>query len=626
MATPIYIAGFETAVFNSGIGIYNSLTGVVPITSTTVRAGTGARSMRVNDTTNVGQLLQCDTNSTLPASLAIIVGSVYFRRDANTPGGRYILTQKAHTATTSPRIQVISNGTLNLVDGDGGTFGSFQTVVNVWHRIDWKVDISANPWVLSWSVDGVAQTGTTVARAADTFDYFAYGLQASTSGDFYFDDLVLSGTAADYPLGECIVLGATADQTAAAAHQSIVATETQYTDDFSAFTNLTGASETDSRSRLDDLNTTDGIRVQGALSYTLPTFRAAGAAANGTTGAITPGAPAGIATGDLEVLVASTIAGGSLSITTNGGGAWTAMPNTPIDVTAGEKLYVWYRIRAGGDTDPQVTPGSDHSIAQRGCYTTGTFDPVTPVSDSVNGSEATSDTSFSFAPGYNTPTDNCLVACVCTSGQDTASAQVPVMANTSLTSLTLRANSNTLSGGGGGFGWTDGTKATAGTAGTFTTTIANASPKAYVAWTVRGLPVYGALTGNLRWPVETPAGAPALSPLAVKLYTVSQEASAGTNNVTFRTELGGSTTNHFSGDPGWGTTWTYLGSLMTAKPGTGVWLNTDIDAMNFEVDSTDGGPAIHLGGFIYEIAYQGRQGAPEPIVMPITASQRAANW
>ena len=114
------------------------------------------------------------------------------------------------------------------------------------------------------------------------------------------------------------------------------------------------------------------------------TVRSVGAKSNTAqpgpdTTAITPGAPIGIATGDLEILVASTIAGATISITANGGGAWTAIDNQ--DVTSGERIYAWYRIRAGGDGNPSVQPSSDHCVACRIAVTTGTFDTGTPIDD-----------------------------------------------------------------------------------------------------------------------------------------------------------------------------------------------------------------------------------------------------
>lgn len=273
-----------------------------------------------------------------------------------------------------------------------------------------------------------------------------------------------------------------------------------------------------------------------------PLFRSAGAKTNGTTGAITPSAPAGIDVGDLEILVASTIAGGSLSITNNGGGAWTAIPNTPVDVAGGEKLYAWYRVRQAGDGDPQVTPGSDHSIATRLCYWGGTFDSTTPIEIAVNGSEATSDTSFSFAPGTSTSEDGCVVLCVSTSGVDSTTAQVPVCTNASLTALASRFNGETSNGGGGGFGITEGTKATAGTVGTFACTYTSASPKAYLSFAIRPY-VPAAFPGTLavlddfnRASLGAAYVAPAFGAANAATISGSQLAGAGTNSTCAKTD------------------------------------------------------------------------------------------
>jgi hypothetical protein len=220
-------------------------------------------------------------------------------------------------------------------------------------------------------------------------------------------------------------------------------------------------------------------------------FRAAGAKAAGTTGQVTVGAPSGIATGDLEVLIATTIAGGSVSITDNGGSAWTALSASPKDVTLGEKLYIWWRIRQVGDGDPKITPGSDHSCACRLAYQADTFDADTPIEIDVASSETTSDKTFSWAPGTTPSENNCLIICVATSGYDSNTAQVPVMNNASLTGLASRANYETSSGGGGGFGVTEGLMAKAANVGTFACSMAQNTPKAYISFAIRPLPVSG---------------------------------------------------------------------------------------------------------------------------------------
>jgi len=221
---------------------------------------------------------------------------------------------------------------------------------------------------------------------------------------------------------------------------------------------------------------------------TLPVFRAAGAKSNGTTGATTIAAPAGLATGDLEIMFGHTIVAATLSITTVGGSAWTLMAGTPFSLTGAGKLYCWWRIRQAGDSDPALTPSSDHVLGVRIAYQAGTFDPSNPIGEEAASNENVSDGTYSFAPGTTTPTDNCMVIGLGTSGLDSNTAQIPVMANTSLTSLLSLFNYQTTSGGGGGFGASQGVKATAGTTGTFTTTYTSASTKLLYSIVIHGLP------------------------------------------------------------------------------------------------------------------------------------------
>jgi hypothetical protein len=219
----------------------------------------------------------------------------------------------------------------------------------------------------------------------------------------------------------------------------------------------------------------------------LPVFRAAGAKSEGTGGAVTVAAPAGVATGDLEILISTTVPAGSITVTTPGGSAWTAMTGSPIDVSSGEELFVFWRIRQAGDSDPQVTPGSDHSCSGRLAYQAGTFSTSDPFEIETSSTETTSDTSFSWAPGVSTTDVDRLVLVISTTGADTGTGQIPVCTNAALASLASRANYCTASGGGGGFGCTEGAKAVAGDVGTFACTYAGASRKAYIAFAIKPL-------------------------------------------------------------------------------------------------------------------------------------------
>lgn len=227
----------------------------------------------------------------------------------------------------------------------------------------------------------------------------------------------------------------------------------------------------------------ESLKVKEA--YAAVAWRATGAETTGT-GAVTPALPTGVATNDIVLLVASTIAGGTVTITASGSiTTWTALTGSPIDVTSGEKLYVWWGRYSSGATGPTVTPGSDHieaaTIAYSGAITSGS-----PIDVSATGTETVSDTTLSFTTGISSTVDNTVAILVSSNGTDTVTnGQYSAEANTSLTGIAERIDYNTNSGGGGGILVAEGTKAIAGTLGTWTATLGTASTKAYIAFNLK---------------------------------------------------------------------------------------------------------------------------------------------
>jgi hypothetical protein len=224
-----------------------------------------------------------------------------------------------------------------------------------------------------------------------------------------------------------------------------------------------------------------------ATAQATPTFRAAASKSASSTLPLTVSAPSGIATDDLEILIAVCPDANTISISTNGGGAWSAMTGTPITVASGMKLYIWWRQRGSGDTDPAVNGGgaSPYIHATRLCYQAGTWDTTDPFEVETTGTETTSDTSFSFAAGVSTTVNNSLVCVVSTILRDSNLQSVPVCTNANLTSLASRYDQCTNVAAGGGFGMTEGTLATAGAVGTFANTYGAASPKSMIVFAIK---------------------------------------------------------------------------------------------------------------------------------------------
>jgi len=73
----------------------------------------------------------------------------------------------------------------------------------VWYLTDLKINSSANPWTVDGRVGGTDLAQITTAQAANTNSSLVLGVDALASPTFeiLYDDIAISNTLADYPLG-----------------------------------------------------------------------------------------------------------------------------------------------------------------------------------------------------------------------------------------------------------------------------------------------------------------------------------------------------------------------------------------------------------------------------------------
>jgi hypothetical protein len=98
-----------------------------------------------------------------------------------------------------------SSGTQRFTLTAGTSTASSAATVSAgtWYVIDLRYDLSANPNVASWQVDGVAQTGLSRAAAATTAAGFGFGATANASVyTANFDDVFVADQSTAYPLGD----------------------------------------------------------------------------------------------------------------------------------------------------------------------------------------------------------------------------------------------------------------------------------------------------------------------------------------------------------------------------------------------------------------------------------------
>src|SRR3990167_6760820 len=95
-------------------------------------------------------------------------------------------------------------------------------------------------------------------------------------------------------------------------------------------------------------------------------FRAAGAKATDGTSpfSVSPVLPTGLVADDIVILVVATEDTGTASLTDDGSVTpWTAITGTPVGVSGGKKLYVWWGRWASGTTEPTITATTNMIIA-----------------------------------------------------------------------------------------------------------------------------------------------------------------------------------------------------------------------------------------------------------------------
>ena len=207
MPTLVLVEGFEHQTasvdrFGGAVdkGIFSIIDTASRITFDTTDKRSGAAALKIT---------QNGTNSSRAIlghpSTAILVVSLYFRI-VSAPS---VQSRLLEGGTIEAGVEIATDGTIRLRQSGG----SIQTGPNVadgeWHRLDYLLNRTATTHTCDWEVDGVAQTQSTRTgqTAGATTVNFALGSFATTNTmTVWFDDLVISATSGDYPLGPHKVL------------------------------------------------------------------------------------------------------------------------------------------------------------------------------------------------------------------------------------------------------------------------------------------------------------------------------------------------------------------------------------------------------------------------------------
>lgn len=212
--TPIFICGAECACNFAGTSSpaveHWNLPGTAPTISTTTvnSAQGGVRSFRCQGSASTGGVLN-HAFAAAVASPATTVGRfyVYF---ATLPNADTWLLEISGTARVGSVQFESSDNSIRAGGATLSTTAASGVVVTTgqWYRVDFKVVFNTTITV-DVQVNGTAATQYTVAGGADSATNVQIGCYSSGNftGDAFIDDLIVSGTSGDFPIGAGGVAG-----------------------------------------------------------------------------------------------------------------------------------------------------------------------------------------------------------------------------------------------------------------------------------------------------------------------------------------------------------------------------------------------------------------------------------
>jgi ribosomal protein S19 len=282
MAT-VAACGFECGVpaTNSTSAHNFNNNGTTAISTTTVRPGGGARSIKVTCNGSSASAHAAFFTS-LVAAGSVRVLSFYVHIETSLPAANAELFRLTRTTATRAVAIGFDQATSKLCIYSETQFASRVLGPVIAHSTWYRIDLRVESGTANWQVDGAAQSNLTIGGTAGTYSYPLFGHNTSADVAFtayaaYYDDVVMSATTGDYPLADSFIVGYVPN--ADGSHNTGAAGN--FTN--AAGTNITNAT-TDANTYLDEIPSTTTDRVEQRLDtsgnlYVEVRFNSTGAAA-----------------------------------------------------------------------------------------------------------------------------------------------------------------------------------------------------------------------------------------------------------------------------------------------------------------------------------------------------------
>ena len=206
---PVWMTGFEHGVVSAqGGGLFDNVVvtsgGSITPDSTVTRHG--AYSLKVDRTTMSGSTY---LEKQVSGPVLVMRFSVRLESLAMAQGGTHLMwIPQANGDFVRFEYQVSGSHFYVWWNGGSVSTGTITVAEDTWYTIDLKVDLSAATSRIDWAMNGVAQTAITKSATPSTVTSVRlgtdYGLDPAFTANY--DDVMLSMTGTDYPIGDQKIL------------------------------------------------------------------------------------------------------------------------------------------------------------------------------------------------------------------------------------------------------------------------------------------------------------------------------------------------------------------------------------------------------------------------------------
>ena len=203
-ASPTNVTGFEHGTVDAaGGGLFSNVNGA-GVSADNAVARSGSYSLKIVDPAGANH------SARIAAAGNIAVVRLYLRLASLPAADVAELLSVDVAAGNDLRLGYqASSGRLTIRFGNGAVTKASTTVnAGTWYRIGLRVTADTNPRTADWQIDGASQASISSAGAASVVNTLRFG--STVNADDYtanYDDVMISATSGDYPLGAGSVVG-----------------------------------------------------------------------------------------------------------------------------------------------------------------------------------------------------------------------------------------------------------------------------------------------------------------------------------------------------------------------------------------------------------------------------------